>query len=555
MGGGRGPAWRGPNQWAVGTAVAAALVLLVSLARGGGAQHHAPGGGLAHGAAGYGAPAVARALDFSVPGRRRATASEERVLVVYAYEHSDDAASNLRFFARNGFDATAALGGRGVPVEYVVILSGESGDVSDEEVARAAAAARAPVSIVRRRGGPGRDGAWCALAELLSGSLAGVRLKRPYSHFVLLSGAARGPFLPTWHRGSWVDALLSQLDDDVKLVGPSLHCGGGERDNWTGLHLQGPPLATDAVGMAVLLDRALSCGGGGAAAAAAAEVAATQEMLKAGHSLRALQYVWGGFPVHHRDLGRDEVTRRCNAVTPSGSRGADPSVEGAYASECDEFVCGGGAAVGGRMVRANGGEWRLGDDRVCSRPCTPRARPGSNLPTRAPALPPSHPHPSVHPQAAPWTRGRCSLCARQLCRRRRRAAARLPAAKLPVVAPRCASWSAARTLQTRSGSRRRQQRHQEQQHQRHSSATTPHSEWGYTTVHTTTTLSIRACFTVPLILLRTCPLRAHTDTCATRARLLARCTRARRADCAPRSQRRQPAPHPSPQARGHAHPP
>ena len=184
------------------------------------------------------------------------TVAEERVLVTYAFAYTEDSASNFRFFLRTGFEPTTILHGREVMVDYIVMINGDQGDVSDEEISQHAAAAGVTVSIVKR---DNRGMDYCGYHELFTGKLPGIKLKRSYSHFVILNASVRGPFLPAWFRGNWLEAFLVHIDDECKLVGTTINCWTPMHNNWSKFHIQSMVLATDAVGMNVLIERAMGC--------------------------------------------------------------------------------------------------------------------------------------------------------------------------------------------------------------------------------------------------------------------------------------------------------
>lgn len=43
-----------------------------------------------------------------------------------------------------------------------------------------------------------------------------------YDHFIFINASVRGPFLPYYHRSSWIDPFIELLDEDVKLVGTAI---------------------------------------------------------------------------------------------------------------------------------------------------------------------------------------------------------------------------------------------------------------------------------------------------------------------------------------------
>jgi hypothetical protein len=76
---------------------------------------------------------------------------------------------------------------------------------------------------------------------------------RRYKHFVWLNSSVRGPFFPAYMRGKmhWTRPFTERLRGDVKLVGPSISCGGAYNVAPTP-HVQSYLVATDSVGLAIL---------------------------------------------------------------------------------------------------------------------------------------------------------------------------------------------------------------------------------------------------------------------------------------------------------------
>ncbi|KAI8817632.1 uncharacterized protein EV422DRAFT_540342 [Fimicolochytrium jonesii] len=70
---------------------------------------------------------------------------------------------------------------------------------------------------------------------------------RRYRRYIMINASVRGPFLPLYDRGCWIDHFLDRLTDDVKMVGTTVYC------NMHGVsrHVQSMVLAFDEVGYAV----------------------------------------------------------------------------------------------------------------------------------------------------------------------------------------------------------------------------------------------------------------------------------------------------------------
>ncbi|ROW04759.1 hypothetical protein VMCG_04734 [Cytospora schulzeri] len=167
----------------------------------------------------------------------------DRPLILYAYAESENARANLEFFLKKGLHGKA---------DFVFIFNGEA-----PEAVQLIPTKRSNVRVVQRDntcydigsfgkvlrsqikvGGDGNNG-------------KGVPLWHRYKWFITMNASIRGPFLPVWSEECWTDAFLRKVTDDTKLVGLSYHCNPSP-------HLQSMLLATDHIGMSILLDPALA---------------------------------------------------------------------------------------------------------------------------------------------------------------------------------------------------------------------------------------------------------------------------------------------------------
>ena len=289
----------------------------------------------------------------------------KRTLVVYTYSHADWRLLNLEFFLSHGLVAHTS---DGADVDYTFVMNGYDAPVdafrrvgvkhslsyvqrdanwanvrpfSDANGDDGNTAAR---RIDSAQGG-GSHGELAAprvhvvVRENVGFDMCGSKLvlerglaARPgtYTHVVLMNGSVRGPFLPTYVAGSWIDAFQQFLVDGVRLVGTTINCLSSLRDDaagFTSLHLQSMVLALDAAGVRTI-QPVLQCYGEMAEAISHGEIGTTQSILAAGYGVAALQSSWHGFPIFSGDLASIEVARRCAAV--SESTGGDPSLPGAY---------------------------------------------------------------------------------------------------------------------------------------------------------------------------------------------------------------------------------
>jgi len=172
-------------------------------------------------------------------------------------------------------------------------------------------------------------GLWTrGLKELETGSVK--RYRKRMKYFVFLNSGVRGPFLTVAaagsksHRHIWTELLGDLLDDEIKLVGPSINCMCVKhevtQERRCTAHIQSYTLATDRVGLQILKDAKVfgpmyktknevihAC-----------ELGASEAILKAGYNLQALM-------TKYRKVDwRDKSTQNCNNfVNPTEMFGAN----------------------------------------------------------------------------------------------------------------------------------------------------------------------------------------------------------------------------------------
>jgi hypothetical protein len=269
---------------------------------------------------------------------------------VYTHTDAPWRERNLRFFLRHGVVPALA---DGTPVDYTFVLHGppplglfrELGVPYQVMVVTEDRRQEAEGEVLSwGQEVPGRAAVRIVLRDNVGFDFCGARLvlqhgwaarAGAYTHFVLTHSAVRGPFLPAYASAvlTWLDALLYQLSDSVRLVGATINCLGSLRAAASGafraLHVQSHLLATDLAGLRAMAPH-LQCFRSASEAASHGEVGLTQAVLAAGHSVAALQGSWRGFEVSSGGLGGQEVARRCSAVGEEGGGGGDPGMPGAY---------------------------------------------------------------------------------------------------------------------------------------------------------------------------------------------------------------------------------
>ena len=324
-----------------------------------------------------------------------------RVLVVYAYSDSPCQRRNLAHFLRHGLAPALA---DGTPVDYSFVLQGRN----PTDIFRAAGVAHQVAHIDPGRARartqrehaplalgdferaaplvrlyllseqPGGDAAahlLCAAWRVLQEAWVPSPAPGAYVHFALLSGAARGPFLPGLAgvlNLNWLDIALHALLTtdpayaDVHAVGASIDCvsgaaaalaaqaarGGASNATappptspFPALHLHATVLALDAQGLAAASPH-LNCYATPAEAQWQGVVGLTQGVLAGGGKVLALEGLWGGRALGLGELRSAYVAARCGAAAAAGgdtaAPGALPGGGSLGALEAMFVPCGGG---------------------------------------------------------------------------------------------------------------------------------------------------------------------------------------------------------------------
>lgn len=73
-------------------------------------------------------------------------------------------------------------------------------------------------------------------------------LYKSYDYFILLNNTCTGPFLPVYVNERWTDIVIRQINDNVKLVGPSINYHHGNP------HVQSYFMCTDRIGLQIGID-------------------------------------------------------------------------------------------------------------------------------------------------------------------------------------------------------------------------------------------------------------------------------------------------------------
>lgn len=118
------------------------------------------------------------------------------LVILYVYTESPTARANILFFAQNGLHDA---------VDVVFILNGPT-DVE-------ASLPKLPsVKVLQRGNSCFNTGTWGTILAHDDHFIV-----NKYKHFILMSSAIRGPYLPYWNRQCWTDAYTSRLKDQIKV--------------------------------------------------------------------------------------------------------------------------------------------------------------------------------------------------------------------------------------------------------------------------------------------------------------------------------------------------
>ncbi|RKO82893.1 hypothetical protein BDK51DRAFT_16641, partial [Blyttiomyces helicus] len=166
-------------------------------------------------------------------------------------------AENLMYFLRHGL---------GSHVDYLFVLNS---DLRESIVIQT----RSNIHILRR------ENSRVIFCYDLGSFKVGVEyleqaLGKTYKRLIMINASVRGPFMPTYTPGCWIDNFLSRLQKDVKLVGTTFNCADRR-------HVQSQVISVDRTGYE-LIAPALACHVHLWDAVANGEIAATRLVRDAG---------------------------------------------------------------------------------------------------------------------------------------------------------------------------------------------------------------------------------------------------------------------------------
>ncbi|KAL3148312.1 hypothetical protein ABBQ38_013776 [Trebouxia sp. C0009 RCD-2024] len=138
----------------------------------------------------------------------------------------------------------------------------------------------------------------------------GPTLLERYKHYVVINNGMRGPFARAGQgheQQHWTYPFTQKLDSHVKLVGPYLSCE-------IEVHIQGPFLVMDRVGLRYLLDLWGGCWRDHQADIQNAEVGLSRALLADGYNIASLQHEYAGL-----DFRRQPDRLHCKGRLPGSN--------------------------------------------------------------------------------------------------------------------------------------------------------------------------------------------------------------------------------------------
>lgn len=240
-------------------------------------------------------------------GRSAVEGSQPDTLVVYVFSATDpEYIRNLQHFARHGIR-------EGDGCEYVIIVQTTDGEPKPPE----GVTLPAVPSNVRYEFHPNGCYDWGTIGWALSNGKVDWR---KYKYFIFMNSSVRGPFIPVHMKGlaSWQQLLLSRINDDVKLVGPTISCEGSPFQGdvsaeWrTNPHVQSYVLATDQVGLRAWLEEGtvFKCYSSMWDTIYYSELGSSLALLNRGYNIESLMLRYHG--VDWRDTANWECNARVN---------------------------------------------------------------------------------------------------------------------------------------------------------------------------------------------------------------------------------------------------
>ena len=223
------------------------------------------------------------------------TEDNGRVLLIYVWADTDvESVGNLEFFIRHGVHASQ-------PADYYFILQ----KVNKLTVNESRLPRLPPNAHYLQHENECFDFGtfgWFLASKIVDTSL--------YKYFIFMNASIRGPYFTAYFHAAamwWFTVFTQMINDEVKLVGPTINCEQKP-------HVQSYLLVTDQVGLSILTDKSsgvLNCKKDYTDAVVNGEIGASQIILKAKYQIASLQIKYQGV-----DFRKSE-NQNCNSrVSP-----------------------------------------------------------------------------------------------------------------------------------------------------------------------------------------------------------------------------------------------
>ncbi|CAF2743625.1 unnamed protein product [Rotaria sp. Silwood2] len=222
---------------------------------------------------------INNAMQIKKTSRSLKSIDTGRVLVIYVWADTDvQAVGNLQFFIRYGVHSSQ-------PADYYFILQKVNNKLVNESGLPMLPSNAHYIQHENECFDFGTVG-W-----FLSSKVVDITL---YKYFIFMNASIRGPFFATYfddERIWWFTIFTKRLNDEIKLVGPTINCEHKP-------HVQSYLLATDQIGLSILTDKksgVLNCKKDYGDAVFNGEIGASQLILHANYQIASLQTKYQGW--------------------------------------------------------------------------------------------------------------------------------------------------------------------------------------------------------------------------------------------------------------------
>lgn len=211
--------------------------------------------------------------------------NNDRVLVLYVWVDTDvQAIGNLKFFIRHAIHPSQ-------PADYYFILQKVNNSFVNES--------RLPVlpSNAHYLQHENECYDFGTYGWFLRSKIVDIK---QYKYFILMNASIRGPFLTSYFDEQifwWFAIFTERLNDEVKLIGPTINC---EYEP----HVQSYLLTTDQIGLAILNHETtgvLGCKKDYGDAVFNGEIGASRLILKANYQIASLQVKYKGVDFRNKE--------------------------------------------------------------------------------------------------------------------------------------------------------------------------------------------------------------------------------------------------------------